>query len=261
MRNIFNKALFLTFSLMMIGSWVFGQNTSFDKANFPGKEAQFKEALKNLKTGDKFYKASTPNYRQALNYFKAVNKFNPNNAELNFKLGDCYFHAKDYKKATEHLEKAKELDPRVDFRLNYILAKCYHMDYKFDEAIELLIKFRQTLDPKTISEYEKKIDKEINECKTGKKLVAEMLAHEDDMNLIGLIPEYKKKKILLIAGEYDKTSEPQYHYYPFVKAFNEYPFSSNLESVLLKDNHSFANTRIALSKTILDWLKKIEKDF
>ena len=172
MRNIFNKTLFLTFSLMMIGSWVFGQNTSFDKANFPGKEAQFKEALKNLKTGDKFYKAATPNYRQALNYYKAVNNFNPNNAELNFKLGDCYFHTKDYKKATEHLEKAKELDPRVDFRLNYILAKCYHIDYKFDEAIELLIKFRQTLDPKTISEYEKRIDKEINECKTGKKLVA-----------------------------------------------------------------------------------------
>ena len=99
------------------------------------------------------------------------------------------------------------------------------------------------------------------ENSSGKKLVAEMLAHEEDMNLIGLIPKYKNKKILLVAGEYDKTSEPQYHYHPFVNAFNEYPFNKNLQSKLLKDNHSFANTRLELSQTILDWLQKVEKDF
>ncbi len=99
------------------------------------------------------------------------------------------------------------------------------------------------------------------ENSSGKKLVAEMLAHESDVNLLGLIPKYKDKKILLAAGEYDKTSEPEFHYYPFVKAFNEYPFSSNLSPVLLKDNHSFANTRLQLAQIILDWLKEIEKDF
>lgn len=172
MRKILKNNLFLVLGFLMLSTFAFGQNVNFEKANFPGKEDQFKEALKNLKAGDKLYQASTPNYRNALNYFKGVNRFNPNNAMLNFKLGDCYFHIKDYKKATEHLEKAKTLDDKVDFRLNFILSKCYHMDYKFDEAIELLIKFRQTLDPKTITEYEKKIDKEINECKTGKALVA-----------------------------------------------------------------------------------------
>jgi len=172
MRNILYKNLFLILGFLLLTTWALGQNINFEKANFPGKEDQFKEAQKNLKSGNKFYQIATPNYRQALNFYRAANRFNPNNAMLNFKLGDCYFHTKDYTKATQHLEKAKTLDPKVDFKLNFILAKCYHMDYKFDEAIDLLIKFRQTLDPKTILDYEKRIDKEINECKTGKSLVA-----------------------------------------------------------------------------------------
>ncbi len=99
------------------------------------------------------------------------------------------------------------------------------------------------------------------ENSSGKKLVAEMLAHEADMNLLSLIPKYSEKKILLIAGEKDKTSEPQFHYYPFVESFSKYPFSSNLSTKLLYDNHSFASSRLQLSSTILDWLNKIEKEF
>ena len=125
-----------------------------------------------MKSADKLYSADYPDYKTALDLYLRANSFNPNNAELNFKIGKCYFERKNFPKATEYLEKAKSLDEHVDLELNFLLAKCYHIDYKFDKAIDLLIKFRQTLDPQTIKEYEKAIEKEINECKTGKKLVA-----------------------------------------------------------------------------------------
>jgi outer membrane protein OmpA-like peptidoglycan-associated protein/tetratricopeptide (TPR) repeat protein len=154
------------------GLSLFGQNVSFEKSNFPGKEKLFKEVMKIMKSADKLYSADYPDYKTALDLYLRANSFNPNNAELNFKIGKCYFERKNYQKATEYLEKAKSLDEHVDLELNFLLAKCYHIDYKFDKAIDLLIKFRQTLDPQTIKEYEKAIEKEINECKTGKKLVA-----------------------------------------------------------------------------------------
>lgn len=148
------------------------QNVAFNSAAFPGKEDGVKAALKNIKAGDKFLSADHPNYRLALELFLKANNFNPNNAELNYKIGLCYFKTKKTTEAITHFEKASSLNPRVALDLKFYLAKCYHFEYKFDEAINLLIAFRQTLDPQSISEYEKAIEKEINECKTGKELVA-----------------------------------------------------------------------------------------
>ncbi len=117
--------------------------------------------------------------------------------------------------------------------------------------------------PELLGEAESRMEWSANFIRnsSGKKLVADMVSHELDFNLINFIPNYKQKKILFIGGEYDKTSEPIFHYYPFLDAFSKYPFNKNLTSKLLKDNHSFANTRIELAETILEWLKKVEMEF
>jgi triacylglycerol esterase/lipase EstA (alpha/beta hydrolase family) len=117
--------------------------------------------------------------------------------------------------------------------------------------------------PEFLGEAESRMDWSANFIRnsSGKKLVADMVSHEPDFNLISFIPNYKQKKILFIGGEYDNTSEPIFHYYPFLDAFRNYPFHENLTSKLLKDNHSFANTRIELAATIIEWLKKIEPEF
>lgn len=147
-------------------------NIPFEASAFPGKEEGVKEAIKNIKEGDKSLNISAPDYRTALSFYLKANNFNPNNAELNYKMGVCYFNTKKFTNATTHLEKALILNPRVALDLKFLLAKCYHFDYKFDEAIEMLVQFRQILDPQSVAQYEKAIEKEIVECKTGKDLVA-----------------------------------------------------------------------------------------
>jgi outer membrane protein OmpA-like peptidoglycan-associated protein/tetratricopeptide (TPR) repeat protein len=167
MKRVYSLFLFLFLSV----SLALGQNVAFEASAFAGKEDGLKVALKNIKNGDKQFKSSPPNYHKALEYYLKANNFNPNNAALNYKIGACYFHTRKYEKATVHLEKAKNLDEKAGFDLKFLLAKCYHLDYKLDEAIELLVQFRQTLDPQTITQYEKAIEKEINECKTAKELI------------------------------------------------------------------------------------------
>ncbi|OIP01152.1 MAG: hypothetical protein AUJ98_05380 [Bacteroidetes bacterium CG2_30_33_31] len=170
--NTLTKNILATFvTLLFIASSAMGQNVSFDKANFPGKEEQFKVAIKNLKAADKIYSSEFPDFKAAIEIYLPVDSFNPNNADLNYKLGKCYFKIKDYTNAITFFEKAKSLDEKVNIELNFYLAKCYHINYKFDESLELLIKFRQILDPITITQYEKLIQKEIDECETGKILV------------------------------------------------------------------------------------------
>ncbi len=172
MKAIYKKTIFVFLVVFMTGFGLKAQNVDFEKGNFPGKEAQFKEVMKKLKTADKIFTSDYPDYRKALALFLEAEKFNPSNAALNFRIGKSYYKLKDYKNAITYFEKAKNIDEHVDLELDFLLAKCYHFDYRFDDAIALFIKFRQTLDPETIKEYEKAIEKEINECKTGKKLVA-----------------------------------------------------------------------------------------
>lgn len=187
------KSVLTFLILLMLSSSLWSQNIAFEKANFAGKEDGLKTALKNIKYGDRAFNADFPNYRSALEFYEKANAFNPSNAELNFKMGKCYFKTKKYDDAINYLEKAKMLDPKVDLELNFVLAQCYHIKYRFDEAIDLLIKFRQTLDPQTITIYEKAIEKEIYECKTAKELVAHpirVLIKNMGENVNSIYPDY-----------------------------------------------------------------------
>lgn len=166
-NKIFIAAFLLAFSITNL----LAQNVEFEKANFPGKEAEFKEALKAYKEGVKLYESTPPSYNEALIQFSRANSFNPNNANLNYMIGRSFFMTKNYEKAKNYLEKAKSLNPKIAFDLNYLLGKIAHFNYDFDKAIALLTEFRQGLDPKLIHVYEKAISKEIEECKNGKLLM------------------------------------------------------------------------------------------
>ena len=171
MKKIYISFLVLFFALFT--TLAYSQNKPFDESAFPGKKDALKAATKNIKAGDKLYEASIPNYAKALEFYQKAHNFNPDNADLNYKMGICNYHLDIWPKATQHFKKAYQLNPNVAFDIKYFLGRCYHINYEFDKAIEALIEFRQSLKPEEITEYEKIIDKEINECKTGKKLVSE----------------------------------------------------------------------------------------
>ncbi|MBN2746058.1 MAG: OmpA family protein [Bacteroidales bacterium] len=147
------------------------QNVEFDQKAFPNDKDGLKAALKSIKAGDKILNSEFPNYQQALTFYSEAFKFNPNNSILNYNIGYCYVKLRKYKDAIPYFESVLKSEPNFQGDIKFLLAKCYHIDYKFDEAIEMLINYRKTLTPDEISSYEKEIDKELAECRKGKELV------------------------------------------------------------------------------------------
>ena len=141
----------------------------FKIENFPGKALNLKAALEELKAGDKMFDYGY--YRAALGHYLKANDFNPDNAHLNYKIGSCYLSTRVFKKslAVPYIEKAFKLDPKVMPDIHFQLARCYHLNLQWSQAIEAYqteLK-RPGLREQNINE----IKKRIQECEYGKYYV------------------------------------------------------------------------------------------
>jgi outer membrane protein OmpA-like peptidoglycan-associated protein len=164
MRRIVLIILFIGFYVISNGQ----TNTEFSKANFKSKPTELKEAQKNILTGDmNYYKLL---YGKALDTYIPANKFNPNNAELNAKIGHCYLKSSNRSEALGYLKKAFKLDPQMDGYFIYLLGNAYHLNNEFDEAIKNY-KLAKTNGSKMEPQLSSMADKKIAECTSGKKLV------------------------------------------------------------------------------------------
>ncbi|MDF1672581.1 MAG: OmpA family protein, partial [Vicingaceae bacterium] len=163
------KKILLLTTVFLCNIIIAQTNVEFSKSNFKSDPAGFKEAYKNLQEGDsKYY---TNFYTKALDNYLAANQFNPNNAELNAKIGDCYMHSSDKSKATQYFKKAHQLSKDLDGYYYFMMAKSYHFNNDFDEAIKYY-KLSKTTKSKIDTETASKSDKKIKECTYAKQLVA-----------------------------------------------------------------------------------------
>lgn len=149
-------------------SWA--QNVPFDKNLFKDKKEEFKLAKEALEDGDKKYEHHL--YDEALKFYDVAYKFNPNNAELNFKMGRSYIacYSRDREECLGYYEKAYKLDPNVNKNIHLFLGEAYHLNAKWDQAIE---EFQKEKAAVTKAAYEHEmpfIEKQIDECKNGKEL-------------------------------------------------------------------------------------------
>jgi outer membrane protein OmpA-like peptidoglycan-associated protein/tetratricopeptide (TPR) repeat protein len=161
----------------------FAQNVEFKSANFKDNKDGFKSATEAIKKGDGFLntandltynlKNSGDNYLLALNEFMKAQSFNPNNAELNFKIGNCLLYTNRKSEALPYLEKAKELDPKVDVFLDFYLGMAYHLKEDFSSALEYYQRFQANAKSKYVESLGRMLDKRIKECRFGKDLVAD----------------------------------------------------------------------------------------
>ena len=165
-KNIF--ILIFIFTALTLSA----QNVEFNKENFPDDRVGLRSALRNIKEADKIIDTDVPNYNKAKILYLEAFKFNPNNTELNYKLGTCYYYLKKGKYAVYYLEKAKKVNPTITFKLNYYLGLSYQYDYQFDEAISTLKEFRRGLNTKQLKKYKASIRKHLDECNSGKILYA-----------------------------------------------------------------------------------------
>ncbi len=112
-----------------------GQSRPFSKETVADKEA-LKTAQRELKAGDAAYETDPPRYETALPHYLIAQKVNPDNAELNTKIGDCYLHSGNKTPALPYLRHALELAPTTDPRTHFLLARALHLNAKWTEAIK-----------------------------------------------------------------------------------------------------------------------------
>lgn len=165
MKKIFILLLVATFTK------VSAQNIEFEKSNFPDRKEDLKTAKKTIAEADNYYLAEFINYGRALELYLQAQSFNPNNALLNFKIGDCYIHSGFKIKSLPYLEKAYKLDPAVNPEILYLLGKGYHLNEKFDDAKRYYTRYKESLQGKDIQEQVNKANKGIEECNNGIELI------------------------------------------------------------------------------------------
>lgn len=170
------KIAILLVSIALAGS-AWAQNVEFDKKNWPDDKDGFKEAEKALKEGDEFWEAAqfnSFNYQLAIPHYEVAQNFNPDNAELNYKLGVCYLHSLYKALAMERFEHAYELLPTIARDIHYYIGVGHHMEYDWENAIYHYELYRKVLDQKNDEDLQEifVVNKKIEECNTGIELMA-----------------------------------------------------------------------------------------
>ncbi|MCS7004881.1 MAG: OmpA family protein [Cytophagales bacterium] len=164
------KLLFCVVSYLAVVFCVFAQTQDipFDKKFFPDKK-RLKEALEALEEGNGNY--NLEHYNAALPFFEKAYKLNPNNADLNFKIGKCYIEGAnlDKEEAINYFKKAYELNPYVNEDIVYYLAEAYHFHYEFEKAIEFYEKYLRN-STKGAKIEAATVQKKIQECRNAIEL-------------------------------------------------------------------------------------------
>jgi outer membrane protein OmpA-like peptidoglycan-associated protein len=157
-----------------------GQNVEFKSANFKDDKDGLKKATDAIKNGDAAFKIANEalfnvqdygiNFKKALQSYEIAQKFNPNNGELNFKIGVCHANSTNPAKCIPFFKKANELDPKCDPFLNYYLGYAFQLEAKFDDALKKYTDFENEY--KKADNFSKFVGQRKRECTSAKKAYA-----------------------------------------------------------------------------------------
>lgn len=146
-----------------------------NKKEFKIKQKEgFKEAWKSIEEGDEYYDAGIGTFALARDHYLFADQYNPDNPELNYKIGICYLYSDDKFKALDYLLKAYELKPEISEEAHFLIGRAYHMVLEFDKAKEHYITYKSSLPPdEDFEKLTEDLDKLIIECTHGKSFTME----------------------------------------------------------------------------------------
>ncbi|MFA9371355.1 MAG: hypothetical protein ACERIH_06555 [Labilibaculum antarcticum] len=117
---------------------------------------------------------SNRNYAKAALIYKELLNESSRNADLNFKLGLCYLNiVSEKEKSVGLLEKAIQYTSsknNVSMDVYFNLAKAYHANYQFNEALKVYKDLLQIISPRNIS-FRNDIQRNVEMCKNGIELM------------------------------------------------------------------------------------------
>ncbi len=128
---------------------------------------------------------------EALNLYKEVLTKNPNDPMVLHYVGLCHFTLKEYDKAFEHFNKAKE-SKDVKYETMLYLGRIYQKQNKYDDAISNYEAYKAKATSKELEEEDALIY--LGQCNTAKTLLASPL----DVKIENMGPE--------INSQYDEQS-------------------------------------------------------
>ena len=108
-----------------------------------GLSVKAQRVSSSLKKANDLYKDDQ--YRNALPFYEEVLKTQPDNAEALYKSGICYLNRFSKEKALENILKAYNKDSSVSKHIRYWMGRAYHLNYKFDEALQSYSIYKSTL--------------------------------------------------------------------------------------------------------------------
>ena len=184
--------LILTIVFIAFAGIVKSQEVEIKKEDFANKD-QYKVAKDNLEQAEELYMLGRGGFRRALDFYLPVVQKVPNNALLNYKIGNCYLHSIQRVKCIDYYKKAYSLSPHIAPDILFVLATGYHLNAEFDKAIELYNKFKNQLSPSGLQAKRKEIDKRIKECNNGKDLIknpVRVFIDNVGPNINTMYPEY-----------------------------------------------------------------------
>ena len=146
------------------------------------------------------------NFDEAIQLGTTLLKDDPDNSELNFKLGYSYLMTAQRKaKSIPYFERSVELLDNKNkkqnglfFEARFYLGKAYHNNYEFEKAIQLFKKLTETTKNNKLLEA---INQEISQCKVGIKLMREPVKMQ--INNLGnnINSEYSDHSPVITADE------------------------------------------------------------
>jgi len=163
-----------TFSLAFLFLLLFSyyaksqENVIIDKDNFKISKEGYKKAWSSVKLADKYYIANNKgSYLLALEYYLEGYKYNPENAQLNYKIGISYLGSILKANSLSYLEKAYTANSKVATDIVLQLAYSYQYNYQFEKAIEFYNTYKSSLKSVDLKKVQKTIDLKIEQCNNG----------------------------------------------------------------------------------------------
>lgn len=118
----------------------------------------------SMDKGDKAY--NKKDYQEAIKNYLSVIQGQPDNPELNFKLGMSYLYTLTKSKAAPYLEKAYKLKPEVDPDIDYHLGMAYQNNHQFGLARKHFEEFKRK--NKKLADI---VNEKLQQCIIGDSLV------------------------------------------------------------------------------------------
>ena len=180
-NSSWSKNLFLV-GFWLIASTTFSQDISFKNSNFKEDKQGLELAKENIAIADemrdegidKILAMQEANilFIQAIFHYQKAQDFNPNNAELNYKIGSCYLFTNQKEKAVDYLLRTMDLTSDYPSDFLFFHAMALQLQGNYLQAGEQFEQFKLSAKSKVYERYELLAKKFTKECQGANEILA-----------------------------------------------------------------------------------------